>query len=74
MGRLAGILVSGVRALVIAAAILAPAVVVCAQGEVLEGQNLRRGPPVWLGYLVMFGLLTAVMLASLMPSKRGHQD
>ena len=74
MGRLAGILVSGVGVLVIAAAILAPAVVVCAQGEVLEAQNLRRGPQVWLGYLVMFGLLTAVMLASLMPSKRGHQD
>ncbi len=74
MGRLAGILVSGVRALVIAAAILAPAVVVCEQGEVPEAQNLRRDPPVFLGYLVMFGLLTAVMLASLMPSKRGHQD
>ncbi len=73
MGRLAGILVSSVRAVVIAAAILAPAAVVCAQGEVLA-PHLRRGPPVWLGYLVMFGLLTAVMLVSLMPSKRGHQD
>ena len=74
MERLAGILVSGVRAFVIAAAILAPAMVVCAQGEVPEAQRLRGAPPVALGYLVMFGLLTAVMLASLMPSKRGHQD
>ena len=73
MGRLAGILVSSVRVVVIAAAILAPAAVVCAQDEVLEA-NLRRGPPIWLGYLVMFGLLTAVILVSLMPSKRGHQD
>ena len=73
MGRLGGILVSSVRAMVIAAAILAPVAVVCAQVEVPTA-NLNRGPPVWLGYLVMFGLLTAVMLASLMPSKRGHQD
>ncbi len=71
MRRLAGILVSGVPGLVIAAAILAPAVVVCAQ---VPAAQLRRAPPVWLGYLVMFGLLTAVMLASLMPSKRGHQE
>lgn len=73
MERLAGILVSGVRVVVIAAAILVPAAVVCAQGEVPAPQ-LHRGPPIWLGYLVMFGLLTAVMLVSLMPSKRGHQD
>ena len=73
MGRLSGILVSSVGAVVIAAAILAPAAVVCAQGEVPAPQ-LHRYPPIWLGYLVMFGLLTAVMLVSLMPSKRGHQD
>ncbi len=73
MGRLAGILVSSVRAVVIAAAILGPTAVVCAQGEV-PAPHLHRFAQVWLGYLVMFGLLTAVMLVSLMPSKRGHQD
>ncbi len=44
-----------------------------AQEEVPQPQ-LRRGAPAWLGFLIMFGMVAAVMLASLMPSKRGHQD
>lgn len=36
--------------------------------------NLRRSPPVWLGLLVMFVLLTAILSISLLPSKRSHQD
>ena len=36
--------------------------------------ELKKAPPVWLGYLVMFLLLAVVMAISLMPSKRGHQD
>lgn len=35
---------------------------------------LRKSAPVWLGYLVMFVLLLGVVLVSLLPSKRGHQD
>lgn len=29
---------------------------------------------VWVGYAIMFVLFAAVVLLSLMPSKRGHQD
>jgi hypothetical protein len=35
---------------------------------------IRRGTPAWLGYLVMFVLLSIVITVSLMPSKRSHQD
>jgi hypothetical protein len=36
--------------------------------------SLRRTPPVWLGLLVMFALLVAIMTVSLLPSKRSHLD
>ncbi len=36
--------------------------------------SLRRSPPVWLGLLVMFVLLAAILSVSLLPSKRSHQD
>jgi len=35
---------------------------------------LRRTHPAWLGSAVIFVLLVMVMLVSLMPSKRSHQD
>jgi hypothetical protein len=35
---------------------------------------LRRSAPVWLGYLIIFALLAMVVIVSLIPSKRGHQD
>lgn len=36
--------------------------------------SLQKSPPVWLGLLVIFLLLVAVVMVSLMPSRRGHQD
>ena len=33
---------------------------------------LRGTLPVWLGYLVIFVLFAAVVMVSLMPSKRAH--
>ncbi len=54
-----------------ALALLAPAIALAQSGSEID---LRRGPPVWLGYLVMFVLMLLVVGVSLMPSKRGHQD
>ncbi len=54
-----------------ALALLAPVVALAQSGKEIE---LRRGPPVWLGYLIMFVLMLLVVGVSLMPSKRGHQD
>jgi hypothetical protein len=36
--------------------------------------SLRRYPPAWIGFLVIGVLLAVVVLVSLRPSKRGHQD
>jgi hypothetical protein len=36
--------------------------------------SARKVPPTWIGYLVIFGLLVLVLLVSMMPSKRTHQD
>ena len=36
--------------------------------------TLNRFPAPWIGYLVVFVLLALVLVASLLPSKRGHQD
>ena len=41
-----------------ALALLAPAVALAQSGAEIE---LRRGPPVWLGYLVMFVLMLLVV-------------
>ena len=56
-------------AITISAAILAPAI-----AWAQETPTLRRSQPVWMGYLIIVVLLALVMLVSLMPSKRGHQD
>jgi len=39
-----------------------------------ESPSLKRHPPAWLGYAVMFILIIVVMSISLLPSKRSHQD
>jgi hypothetical protein len=39
-----------------------------------DSPALNRTPPVWWGYAILFFLLVAVLLVSLMPSKRSHQD
>ena len=36
--------------------------------------NVRKGPATWMGYGLMFLFFAAVILVSIMPSKRGHQD
>ena len=72
MNRLFRLAVKATSALLIAAAVLAPAVV-WAQEQVPQ-PTLRRSSPSWLGFLIMFLLLAMVMAVSLMPSKRGHQD
>ena len=54
-----------------ALALLAPVVALAQSGKEIE---LQRGPPVWLGYLIMFVLMLLVVGVSLMPAKRGHQD
>ncbi|MBC8522350.1 hypothetical protein H8D29_00310 [PVC group bacterium] len=36
--------------------------------------NIRKGPATWMGYGMMFMFFVVVVLVSIMPSKRGHQD
>lgn len=36
--------------------------------------NLRRFPQPWVGFLIIGVMLAVVVLVSLRPSKRGHQD
>ncbi|UCD74687.1 MAG: hypothetical protein JSV91_12975 [Phycisphaerales bacterium] len=36
--------------------------------------TLRSTAPVWIGMLLIAALLIVVMVVSIMPSKRGHQD
>jgi hypothetical protein len=36
--------------------------------------TLQKSPPVWLGLLVIFIMLVLVVMVSLMPSRRSHQD
>ncbi len=72
MGSLTRFLSKASVAVCTAAVLLFPAVA-WAQDKV-PLPSFKRSSPVWLGYLVMFVLLAAVILVSLMPSKRGHQD
>ena len=72
MKRLTRLFHNAACAIVIAAATLAPAVA-WAQTAVPQ-PRISRSPPIWLGYLVMVVLVTLVMVVSLMPAKRGHQD
>jgi hypothetical protein len=58
-------------AAVAAVAVMAPAV---ALAQEVPQPTLKHNPPVWLGYLVMFGMAVVVLVVSLIPSKRGHQD
>ncbi len=59
-------------AITIWAAILAPAIAWAQQ--TVPAPTLRRSKPEWLGYLIIVVLLALVLLVSMMPSKRGHQD
>ncbi len=52
--------------------LLAPVSVWCQNNAPMP--VLQRQSPVWVGYLVMFLLMTMVVVVSLMPSKRSHQD
>jgi len=36
--------------------------------------NVRKQYPVWLGFVVIFVIIAAIMGVSLIPSKRSHQD
>ncbi len=36
--------------------------------------NIRKGPAPWMGFGLMFLFFAGVILVSIMPSKRGHQD
>ncbi|MCH8152156.1 MAG: hypothetical protein IH830_07270 [Planctomycetes bacterium] len=72
MRRFSRLVVRAVSAITISAAILAPAIAWAQQ--TVDPPTLRRSQPVWLGYLIIVVLLALVMLVSLMPSKRGHQD
>ena len=56
-----------------ALAVLAPAIA-WAQDNAPPQPTLRKSAPAWLGYLAMFVLLVVVIVVSLMPSKRSHQD
>jgi membrane protease YdiL (CAAX protease family) len=55
-------------------ALLGPAVAFAQRASTPEQPSLRNAPKPWLGYLIMVVLLAIVMVVSLMPSKRGHQD
>ena len=59
-------------AVMMAVAILAPAIAFAQEGP--PSPSLRRYPPAWVGFFVMFVLLAVIVTISLMPSKRGHQD
>ena len=39
-----------------------------------DSPTLKASAPVWLGLLIIIGLLIVVMVVTIMPSKRGHQD
>jgi hypothetical protein len=58
----------------IAATLLSVSANAVATGNVPRTPGLNRTKPLWLGYAVMALMLVATVLASLLPSKRGHQD
>lgn len=60
------------RSMVVMLTVLWPAAALAAAAP--PSPTLQKAAPVWLGYLVMAGLLMVVLLISLMPSKRSHQD
>jgi len=54
--------------------LLTMSVAAWAQSTAAPQPNLQKSPPVWLGLLVIFLMLVAVVTVSLLPSRRGHQD
>lgn len=53
---------------------LVPTAAALAQAAAPPQPALNRTTPVWIGYLIMFIMLAALVSVSLMPSKRSHQD
>ena len=47
--------------------------VLAAAQDAPDRPALKSSAPVWLGLLIVAGLLIVVMIVSIMPSKRGHQ-
>lgn len=43
-------------------------------GSAAPQPSVRESYPVWFGYLLMFVLGGGVLVVSLLPSKRSHQD
>lgn len=63
-----------IRLTTILAAFLAMAWPLAAFASAPPNVVLRKTSPVWVGYAVMFLLVLVVLILSLMPSKRSHQD
>lgn len=62
------------RLIILTAFVMLWPVIAHAQATAPPPPILKKSPPVWLGFLVMALLLVIVLLVSLMPSKRTHQD
>ena len=45
-----------------------------AQRSGAPSADLQKGPKIWFGYLMIFVFFAAIIVISLMPSKRSHQD
>ncbi len=60
-------------ALAYALLLVAP-IVAHAQVTAPPQPTLNRSPAAWIGYMIMIVLLAMVIVVSLLPSKRGHQD
>jgi len=43
------------------------------EADIPPEPGLAGGLPVWLGFLIIFVLFAAIVMVSLMPSKRSHQ-
>ncbi len=45
-----------------------------AQPSAAPSAELQKEPKIWFGYLIIFVFFAAIIVVSLMPSKRSHQD
>jgi FtsH-binding integral membrane protein len=60
--------------LAVALALLVSAAAHAQEAAAAPQPTLQKSPPVWLGLLVIFLMLAAVISVSLMPSRRTHLD
>ncbi len=72
MGQLRSNVRTAWGAMIVAAAMLTPAVAWAQDAP--PGPTLSRSAPPWIGFALILLLLVLVVGVSLMPSKRGHQD